>query len=124
MAIRIITEKEYKLLQEMQKNYPTLTFQNDGLYSNEYKGYDESILTDEDKDAIAKINDILKEAIDGFIEFHNFRITKGQVMIRMNCYWTVEEDDSNYKLSGIRFVYLDRLYYGTNWMDRCIYLLD
>lgn len=69
----------YKKLLEIQRKYPELTFQNDG-----YQYINKTKLSDVALKKFDIVTSILKEEIDGFVEFNNFYITlNGDICIRM-----------------------------------------
>ena len=72
----------YKKLTEYQKNFPQLTFDNDGY---EYLPME---VRETHKVQITEIEEILKSVIDGFIEFNNFKPRRdGSFAVRYQCYW-------------------------------------
>lgn len=72
----------YNKLISIQKEYPELTFQNDG-----YEYLNKEIIN-KHKEQIEEISSILKSTIKGFVEFNNFKIDKtGGILIRCQYYW-------------------------------------
>ena len=71
-----------KKIIEIQSNFPKLTFQNEGY---EYLSKE---IKENHKKEIAEIESILKEEINGFSEFNNFRINEdGSFSVRCQYYW-------------------------------------
>lgn len=70
----------YNKLKEIQKNYPQLTFNNEGyeyLSPKIKQKHDEQIKT---------ISELLKPVLDGFVRFDNFKPRKdGTFAIRVQC---------------------------------------
>lgn len=76
------TESVYEEMKGYQKDYPSLTFDNDGY---EYLSSD---VRREHKEQISEINKLLKTTLSGFVEFNNFKPRKnGAFAIRYQCYW-------------------------------------
>ena len=76
-------ETVYDKLKEYQKNYPSLTFDNNGF---EYLSME---VKESHKEQISEINNILKKEISGFIYFDNFKPRKnGTFSIRYQCHWS------------------------------------
>lgn len=72
----------YNKLISIQKEYPELTFQNEG-----YEYLSKEIIN-KHKEQIEEISNILKTTISGFVEFNNFKIYKnGDIMIRVQYHW-------------------------------------
>ena len=72
----------YNKLKEYQKNYPSLTFDNNGY---EYIPIE---IRESHKKQIKEISKILKDNIKGFVEFNNFKLRKNDTFsIRCQCYW-------------------------------------
>lgn len=106
MTINLITEEEYNLLLEIQKEHPILTFQNQG-----YQYIDKSKFTEEDTNAFNKVTEILKNAIVGFSEFNNFRTTKiGELEIRFQYNWSA--DSPGVSFTGVGYLLVDELLNG------------
>lgn len=86
----------YEKLKKLHKDFPNLTFQNEG-----YEYIKEDTLTEKDKKAIKEIESILKEDIDYFVKFNNFKIgRKGGVIIRVQC-------DYSPSFTGVRYFPLE-----------------
>lgn len=100
MKINLITSEEHKILSDIQKNNPILTFENKG-----YEYIDKSKFSDEDKIAFDKITEILKLHIIDFVEFNNFRIRKNDIQIRFQ----YKYDPS---FTGVGYILLDELLNG------------
>ena len=72
----------YNRLILIQKEYPELTFQNEGY---EYLSRD---TVNKHKEQIEEISNILKTILKGFVQFNNFKVYKnGDIMIRVQYYW-------------------------------------
>lgn len=72
----------YNKLISLQKEYPELTFQNDG-----YEYLSKEIL-EKYKEQIKEISEILKAIIPGFVKFNNFKILNNKdIIIRCQYYW-------------------------------------
>lgn len=72
----------YNKLKEYQKNYPSLTFDNNGY---EYLSRD---VRESHSEQIKEINKLLHDNIKGFVEFNNFKPRKNDTFsIRYQCYW-------------------------------------
>jgi len=83
MTINLITQYEYDLLKSIQKDYPILTFQNNG-----YEYINKNMFSEMDKIAFDNIHNILAKAIVGFVRFDNFKLSKkGEIRIRFQYYW-------------------------------------
>lgn len=79
-----LTSNQKKELLSIQKNHPALTFQNNG-----YEYLDTDKLTEEEKIALARVNELLKSCIEGFSKFNNFNISKsGVVRARVQYMWS------------------------------------
>ena len=79
-----------KKIIEIQSNFPKLTFQNEGYQ------YLTKEIKENHKKEIAEIERILREEINGFSEFNNFKINKdGSFSVRCQYYW-----DSSFKGVG------------------------
>lgn len=71
-----------KSLSDFQREYPELTFDNSGY---EYLSKD---IQDKYAVQIAEIESILKEVVEGFVEFNNFKPRKdGSVDVRVQYKW-------------------------------------
>lgn len=72
----------YNRLILIQKEYPELTFQNEG-----YEYLSKEVIN-KHKEQIEEISNILKTTISGFVEFNNFKIDKtGDILIRVQYHW-------------------------------------
>ena len=77
MKIIINNMNNYERLILIQKEYPELTFQNDGFE------YLDTEIINKHKEQIEEISKILKYIIPGFVKFNNFFIKKnGDITIR------------------------------------------
>ena len=71
MTITLITQEEYDKLLSIQKEFPALTFQNNG-----YEYLNMSKLTEIELEKFKEAESILKNSIKGFSKFNHFRIDK------------------------------------------------
>lgn len=72
----------YNRLILIQKEYPELTFQNEG-----YEYLSKEVIN-KHKEQIEEISNILKTTISGFVKFNNFKIDKtGDILIRVQYHW-------------------------------------
>lgn len=62
-----MSEKNYKRLKELQKQYPDLTFNNIGY---QYLG---KKVRELHREQVEEIESILREEIEGFVRFDNFK---------------------------------------------------
>ena len=73
----------YEELIKIQKEYPNLTYQNVG-----YDYIKKDKLTKEELEAFERVEVLLKDEIDGFREFNNFKIRdNGDIVIRVQHNW-------------------------------------
>lgn len=73
----------YDRLKSLYENNPELTFNNDGYQ------YLPTSVKEANKAAIDEIESLLKEAIQGFVRFDNFKIRKnGDVVVRVQYGWS------------------------------------
>jgi hypothetical protein len=76
------TSKHYDRLCELHKDYPELTFENEGY---QYLGQE---IEDRHKEQLEEIDTILTEVIDGFKKFNNFKsCANGSFNIRCQHSW-------------------------------------
>ncbi len=72
----------YYKLKKLQRKYPQLTFDNIGYQ------YLSPEIKESHKEQIKEIEDILKQSIEGFVEFNNFKPRKdGTFAIRCQYRW-------------------------------------
>ena len=109
MTINLITQEEYKELILIQENHPILTFQNDG-----YKNFDKSKMTEEDRAALTRVSEILKDSIKGFSEFNNFKYEKESnvLKIRFQYDWTADSLQNELPFIGVGYLELQELFNG------------
>ena len=73
-----------KTMNDFLKEYPELIFNNDGY---EYLSND---ITDKYAEQIKEIESILRQVIQGFIKFNNFKPCKdGSFKVRCQCVWAL-----------------------------------
>lgn len=102
MEIKLIDDAIYNELLEIQKNYPILTFQNEG-----YEYIKKSLFNDEEKEKYNRINEILKNHIEDFVIFNNFLFPKksDRVIVRFQYKWSEI-------FTGVGYLFLDELLNG------------
>lgn len=106
MKITLINKDQLNTLKTIQKEHSSLTFQNNG-----YEYINKSKLTDSDKKALLKVESILKNHVDGFEKFNNFRLTKdNKVQIRLQ--YNYNYDNNNSSFYGVGYLLLDELFNG------------
>ena len=120
MTITLITQEEYDKLLSIQKEFPALTFQNEGY---EYLKKDK--LTEIELEKFKEAESILKKCILGFREFNHFRIstlrnTKEKVLVaRFQYNWSADDDYSKNPIpfTGVGYLELEELHKGfrENW---------
>lgn len=99
MTIILLSKQDYNDLKKIQKEYPKLTFQNNGY---EYI----KNLSEEELKKVEEVNVILKRAILRFSEFNNFRLTSdGRIQLRFQYGY----DNS---FTGVGYILLEELYKG------------
>lgn len=76
MTITLLPETEYNRLLTIQKMCPKLTFQNNG-----YEYINRRELNESEKEADKEVHDILKQHIDGFVRFDNFKYNKKNELV-------------------------------------------
>lgn len=102
MTMTLIDKETYERLLQIQKEYPELTFQNQGY---EYLNSD---IFERNTDAIKEINGILKNCIKGFCEFNNFRLEANKdIMLRFQYMW-----DGGIYFKGVGYLRLSYLLNG------------
>lgn len=109
MTIELISKEEYNRLLEIQKEYPSLTFNNDGYeYINKEK------LTEADKKALEEVTQILDKSIVGFREFNNFQLKNNKIKVRFQFEWTADEEEPRIRFIGVGYLHLEELLNGFN----------
>ena len=115
MTITLITQEEYDKLLSIQKEFPALTFQNNG-----YEYLNMSKLTEIELEKFKEAEAILKKCILGFSKFNHFRIdklkeTKQEVLVvRFQYNWTADDDYSKNPLpfTGVGYLEVEELFKG------------
>ena len=108
MTINLITQEEYKLLLDIQKESPILTLENKG-----YETIEKSKFTEKDQDCFEEVDTILRKAIIGFVEFNNFKHTKdGRLVLRFQYDWTRDDEYRRISFTGVGYILLDELLNG------------
>lgn len=113
MKIEPITKAEYDQLKEIQKNYPNLTFQNEG-----YTYPKKSEWSEEDMKAFNTVTDILSKSVKGFSSFNHFVLNKeGKVQIRLQYNYGY---DGGLSFVGVGYLLLSELFmgFGTEKLDQ------
>lgn len=87
---------------EIQKQYPALTFDNQG-----YQYMDTSNFSEEEKKALQEVHDILKQCVGGFTKFNNFKPRKdGTFDVRCQADWNYGEDGLPF--IGVFYIRMDQ----------------
>lgn len=75
----------YKELNKLREEYPDLTFNNDGYQNIPVE------IREANKTGQQKIEELLKEAVKGFVEFQNFKPRKdGTYAVRCQTKWDAQ----------------------------------
>lgn len=106
MTFNLITEEEHEVLNGIYTNFPALTFQN--------KGYEEirrEELTEEEREKIKEVEEILEKSIIGFSKFQNFRNDKeGVAHIRLQYDYSADDDtNSAAPFTGVGYIKINTL---------------
>lgn len=114
MKINLISIEEHAELLDIFNNYPALTLQNNG-----YEYIRKSELSEEDKNKLDRVSEILRKAVVGFSEFSNFRRHKksGKVEIRLQYDWTAHDRSLGIPFTGAGYILLDELLNGFETED-------
>lgn len=115
MTIELITQEEHEKLLDIQKEFPALTFQNEG-----YQYIQKSKLTEEDLSKWKEVEEILKKSIKGFREFNNFKLDKNnEIVIRIQYRWDADNPlGDNTGFTGVGYILLDELLSGFKKEDK------
>lgn len=106
MKINLVNKTTYLELKNIFEQNKGLTFQNNGY---EYISIND--LSEDDKKAYNRVNEILTNQIIGFSKFNNFRVTKkGDVQIRFQ--YNYGADDDTMYFIGVGYLLLDELLKG------------
>lgn len=102
MKFKLISESDYKFISDCFETNPKLVFQNNG-----YEYIAKSTLSPDDIIAFNKIESILRNSIEGFVEFNNLRKTKflNEKELRFQYHWSES-------FTGVGYILLDELYKG------------
>ena len=124
MTITLITQEEYDKLLSIQKEFPALTFQNNG-----YEYLNMSKLTEIELEKFKEAENILRKCILGFIKFNHFKICKEKnsdltaIVVRFQYNWTADDDYSKNPLPfiGVGYLEVEELFKGfrENWKFNC-----
>ena len=107
MTINLIDIDTYNLLKSLQESYPNLTYQN-----TRFDYPDKSKWTDEDKKQFKTVTDILRNTIEGFVEFNHFVIHKKKSYIGIRFQYPY---DSSF--TGVGYIKLDELLKGNKKIE-------
>lgn len=110
MRIELISQEEFKILSDIQKNNPILTLENKG-----WETPDESLFTEDDKSALNTITEILRKSILGFRSFTNFKHSNdGRIRLRFQYDWEADYEPHERKIgfTGVGYILLDELLNG------------
>jgi hypothetical protein len=106
MTIELITKEELNELLEIQKNHPILTYEARG-----YDTFDKTKMTDEDKVAFKRVDNILEKTVVGYNEFQNFTNKTDKLRIRLQYNYSADEEGA-YSFKGVGYVNVTDLHYG------------
>lgn len=115
MTITLITQEEYDKLLSIQKEFPALTFQNNG-----YEYLNMSKLTEIELEKFKEAENILRKSIKGFSKFNHFNLSKdGIPRIRFQYDWNADEEPprTNPYFAGVGYLLVEELFRGfrENW---------
>lgn len=119
MTITIITQEEYDKLLSIQKEFPALTFQNNG-----YEYLNMSKLTEIELEKFKEAESILKKSIKGFSKFNHFKLSKdGVPYLRFQYNWNADYDGTGHVpyFTGVGYLLVEELFKGfkENWKFNC-----
>lgn len=101
MKIELLTKELYDELVDINNKYPALFLQNIG-----YEGINRDTLTEEEKKADKRVNEILKEHIKNFSRFQNFCKNKnGELRLRFQYHWSES-------FTGVGYILVEELLNG------------
>lgn len=104
MRIELISKEQFNIISDIQKEFPVLTFQNDGYQ------YIKEVLNNDEEKARMDVAKILGKHVRGFSSFTNFRISKNnelQIRLQYNYNW-----DAGLPFTGVGYILLDELLNG------------
>lgn len=104
MRITLISKRQYLLLKRIQQKFPVLTFNNRGYE------YIRTPFNEREQQAFDKVSSILKEHIDGFVKFNNFRDEKSYIVLRFQYYYDYEKHNAGF--TGVGYIKLKELLEG------------
>lgn len=109
MKIELITPEQHKAILNIYNSFPALILQNVG-----YEGINRNNLTEAEKEADKKVNEILKKSICGFSKFQNFKTNnKNNVLtLRFQYDWTAHDRSLGIPFTGVGYISLDELLNG------------
>ena len=119
MTITLITQEEYDKLLSIQKEFPALTFQNNG-----YEYLNMSKLTEIELEKFKEAESILKKSIKGFSKFNHFKLSKdGAPCLRFQYDWNADYDGTGHAppFAGVGYLLVEELFKGfrENWKFNC-----
>ena len=119
MTITLITQEEYDKLLSIQKEFPALTFQNNG-----YEYLNMSKLTEIELEKFKEAESILSKSIKGFSKFNHFKLSKnGAPFLRFQYDWNIDYDGKGYvpPFTGVGYLLVEELFKGfrENWKFNC-----
>lgn len=107
MKIQLITPEQHEILNTIYLSFPALTLQNKG-----FEGINRRDLTQEEKEADKKVNEILKSSIIGFSRFQNFKLSKSDdIQLRFQYNYNYNPNDG-IPFIGVGYILLDELLNG------------
>lgn len=102
MQITLIDQETYDELRQLCEDNPELRLQNIGYQ------YLRPEVREAKAPQIARITEILKRHIMGFLEFHNFKTGKdGEIVLRFDYDWGAENQTMSFR--GVGYLPLDQL---------------
>ncbi|WP_428743170.1 hypothetical protein [Tenacibaculum sp.] len=120
MTIELISKETYNILRALQRNFPVLTFNNNG-----YECLNKSKFTGQEENAFKLVSSILKKHIKGFSEFNNFKLRKsGEIVLRFQYNWNADDRRRNGYFIGVGYLKLIELYRGFEKNETMKALID
>lgn len=108
MTIKLISKEDYNIIVKIQKQFEFLTFEQIGY------GYPRRPETEEEKQALDTVNNILKDSIVGFSKFNNFNVRPEGIRLRFQYHWDADNEDTDNKnpFIGVGYLWLEELLNG------------
>lgn len=108
MEIELITQEDYEKISAICNDFPALILENKG-----YEYIPKSKLTEEEKNKIKEVEEILSKHITGFSNFSNFRLNNTEkIQIRFQYDWTAHDRSLGIPFTGVGYIFLDQLLNG------------